>query len=334
MDELQYLASVAGIHLPYGVQVQQYIAQDAQPTLVTAPNGGIPAWLANYFDPKLIDVIVAPMKAALILGEQKKGDFTTDTATFVTIEPTGETSAYGDHNENGSTGINPTFPQRQSFHYQTMSQWGEREVMQAGVAGIDYVNRINQASILTLNKYQNKTYFYGVAGLQNYGLLNDPALPASIAATDPWNDAATDGGAVYEDIRRLFVQLQIQCNGTIDAETEMVLGLSPTIAVALNKTNQYNVNVTDQLKKNFPNLTVITAPEYGLVDGDPLAPDELVQLIAKNIDGQVTGTCAFTEKLRAHPIIVGASNWKQKKSQGSFGAVIFRPFAIASMTGV
>lgn len=329
MDELQYLASVAGIHLPYGVQVQQYIAQDAQPTLVTAPNGGIPAWLANYFDRKLIDVIVAPMKAALILGEQKKGDFTTDTATFVTIEPTGETSAYGDHNENGSTGINPTFPQRQAFHYQTMSQWGEREVMQAGLAGIDYVNRINQASILTINKYQNKTYFYGVAGLQNHGLLNDPALPASIAATDPWNDATTDGGEVYEDIRRLFVQLQTQCNGTIDAETEMVLGLSPTIAVALNKTNQFNVNVTDQLKKNFPNLTVITAPEYGLVDGD-----ELVQLIVKQIDGQMTGTCAFTEKLRAHPIIVGTSNWKQKKSQGSFGAVIFRPFAIASMTGV
>ena len=99
--------------------------------------------------------------------------------------------------------------------------------------------------------------------------------------------------------------------------------------MALNKTNQFNVNVTDQLKKNFPNLEVITAPEYGLVDGD-----ELVQLIVKQIDGQMTGTCAFTEKLRAHPIIVGTSNWKQKKSQGSFGAVIFRPFAIASMTGV
>lgn len=326
MDPL--VLAMYGIHLPQGVRVEA-IAQDAQIATVTTPNGGIPSYLLNYMDPKIIDVIVAPMKAAEIVGETKKGDWTTETATFPVVESTGEVSSYGDYSENGSVGVNGVFPQRQSYHYQTMTQWGEMQLEKAGLAGIDYAARINIASVLTLNKYQNKTYFFGVAGLQNYGLLNDPSLEASILPTDPWNDPATTADVVYEDIRRIFVQLQTQCNGTIDTETAMTLALSPTAAVALNKTNQFNVNVYDQIKKNFPNLEVKTAPEYSLESGD-----EFVQMIVKEIDGQETATCAFTEKMRAHRIVLETSSYKQKKSQGTWGTVIFRPFAIASMLGV
>ena len=64
-----------------------------------------------------------------------------------------------------------------------MTQWGERELERAGLARIDWANRVNIASALTLNKYQNKTYFFGVSGLQNYGLLNDPSLSTAISPT-------------------------------------------------------------------------------------------------------------------------------------------------------
>ena len=56
-------------------------------------------------------------------------------------------------------------------------------------------------------------------------------------------------------------------------------------------------------------------------------------MIAENIEGQETGTCAFTEKMRAHAIVRDTSSFLQKKSQGTFGSVIFRPFAIASLIG-
>ena len=36
----------------------------------------------------------------------------------------------------------------------------------------------------------------------------------------------------------------------------------------------------------------------------------------------------------AHPIVVGASSFKQKKSQGTWGTVIFRPFLIAQMLAI
>ena len=47
---------------------------------------------ANYIDPDFIEVLTTPNKAAVILGEAKKGDWTTMTATFPVIESTGEVS--------------------------------------------------------------------------------------------------------------------------------------------------------------------------------------------------------------------------------------------------
>ena len=300
------------------------LAMDAQPGLTTVGNSGIPAWMLNYVDPQLIEIILQPTKAAEVFGEMKKGDWTTETATFMTVEPTGEVSSYGDYNNNGVSGVNVNFPQRQSYHYQVFTRWGEREVARAGEAKIDYVARVNEASINALNRFQNKTYLFGVKGLQNYGVLNDPSLPATTAAAKTW--ANSTGEEVYESIRKLFQTLLKQTGGKIDMNTPLLLVCSPTASVDLTKTNQYNVNVIDQLKKNFPNLRVETIPEYSATSG------ETVQLIVEELDGQRTLDCAFTEKMRAHNMVLEASSIKQKKSQGTWGAIIYRPFCIATMT--
>jgi hypothetical protein len=308
-------------------------ACDAQPSLITVSNAGIPAFLSTFVDPKLIEVLVSPMNAALVVGsEVKKGDWTTETAMFPVIESTGEVSSYGDYSENGTAGANFNFPQRQSYHYQVMTQWGEKQLQRAGLARIDFANRLNIASILTLNKFQNKTYFFGVAGLQNYGLLNSPELSAAIvpntkvAGGTAWTNATAN--EVFADIQKLYRQLQTQANGRVELDTVLTLALSPIAQVGLTKTTDFNVNVADLLKKNFPNMTVKTAPEYSTVSG------ELVQLIADEIEGQRTADTAFTEKLRAHPVVVRASSYEQKKSQGTWGTIIFRPAFISQMLGV
>lgn len=305
-------------------KIASALAMDAQPGLTTVGNSGIPAWMLNYVDPQLIEVILQPTKAAEVFGEMKKGDWTTETATFMTVEPTGEVSSYGDYNNNGVSGVNVNFPQRQSYHYQVFTRWGEREVARAGEAKIDYVARVNEASVNALNRFQNKTYLFGVKGLQNYGVLNDPSLPASTTAAKTW--ANSTGEEVYESIRKLFQTLLKQTGGKIDMNTPLLLVCSPTASVDLTKTNQYNVNVIDQLKKNFPNLRVETIPEYSAASG------ETVQLIVEELDGQRTLDCAFTEKMRAHNMVLEASSIKQKKSQGTWGAIIYRPFCIATMT--
>ena len=337
-----------GIHLlpetvdfmPAGYAQDSAYAFDAQPTLVTVSNAGIPAWLTTYLDPDFVKVLVQPMRAAEIFGEAKKGTWLDDTAMFPIVENTGEVSSYGDYNENGSSGANVNFVQRQSYHYQTMTQWGEKEMERMGLAKIGWAAQLNTASALVLNKFQNKTYFFGVSNLQNYGLLNDPSLSASLQpgpkaygsnAHGPWITSGVvtaTANEIYTDIQSLFTELVVQAPGLIEMDSKMTLAMSPGSEVALTATNSFNVNVADLLKKNFPNITVKTAPEYALSSGN------FVQLIADAVEGQDTGYCAFTEKMRAHPIVTGHSAFSQKKSQGTWGAIVRQPFAIANMLGV
>lgn len=312
------------------------LAMDAQPTLVTTSNGGIPAYLANYLDPEFVRVLVTPMRIGEIIGEEKKGDWTTASAQFPVVESTGFVTSYGDYSNTGSSTANYNWEPRQPYHFQTITQWGEQELEKAGEARINFAQDLNIASALIIQKAHNKIGFYGVSGLQNYGLLNDPALPASIAPAASGTSGGTtwatkDGGGVYGDIQLLYTQLVAQSKGLVDRQTRMVLALSPESEANFTKTNQYNVNVSDQLKKNFPNLRVVSAVEYS---GAGTGSTELVQLIAEEVEGTKTAFNAFTEKLRAHPVVVGLSSFKQKKSGGNYGAVIRRPILVASMAGV
>jgi hypothetical protein len=332
-----------GIHFPPGPMalVQEGMAfdfnyaMDAQPTAITVSNAGIPWFLSNIMDPKVITVLVTPNKAAEILGETKKGDWTTRTMTFSLVESVGETSSYGDWSNNGMVNANVQFPERQSYHYQTITIWGEKQLAEAGLAKIDWASRLNIASAMVLNKFQNNTYFYGVAGLQNYGLLNDPSLSAALTPGTKANAGLgvtwplATANEIFTDIQSMYQQIaSVQTNGAIDRTTPMVLALSPASEVYLLNTNSFGISATDLLKKGFPNLKIITAPQY------TNAGVNTAQLIVKEVDGQEVGYTAFTEKMRAHPIVIGLSEFRQKKSQGSWGSIILLPAAISTMVGI
>lgn len=322
------LAQDAGIVYQTGFQPRELdnmaratVANDAD--LITAPNAGILALFTTYVDPRVIEIAVEPMKAAQIFGETKKGTWVDDNLQFPIAESTGEVSSYDDFGTNGMSGANVNWENRQPYHYQTIVEVGEREVERAGAAKLDWVARKQIAAALVLNKFQNKSYFYGVSGLQNYGILNDPSLSASLPGSD-W-DALT-AEQVFASIQGdLYGRLIGQTKGLIDRDFAGVLLLSPQNEVNLLKTNQYNVNVVDQLKKNFPNLRIETAPEMSTVAG------ELVYLIVEEYEGVRTIEPTFTEKMRVHPMVLGLSSWQQKRSQGTVGAIIYRPLMVASL---
>ena len=337
--DINVLAEKAGIHF-YGYQPkfaldEAQMAHDSQPSMITTANGGIPWFLTNFFDTKIIDVLLTPVKAVQVVGEEtKKGDWTTNTAMFIVQENTGTVSAYGDNSNSGSSDVNYNFPERQSFHYQTHIKYGQRELDMAGLARISLATAKTNSAIIRLNKFQNSSYFFGVSGLMNYGLFNDPNLSAPItpsvkaAGGVAWSLSTTTGLEVYADIQTLYSRLATQTNGNVDTSSKMVLAMSPTSETALLKTTQFNVNVMDNLKKNFPNMRIETAPEYATASG------QFVQLILEEFEGVRTAFCAFTEKLRAFPVIVGNSNFSQKMAQGTFGCIIVRPIMIVSMLGV
>lgn len=327
-----FIPMAKGFLEPHELAMDYSLAMDAQPAMITTSNAGIPAFLTTLVDPEMVRVLVTPNNAVQILGETKKGDWTTQTTMFPVIESTGEVSSYGDFNNNGSVGANANWVNRQSYLYQTITQWGELELDRAAEARINYAQELNIASALIMDKFQNNSYFYGMAGLQCYGLLNDPSLPASIVPTTKTAGGTTwavaTAAEIYDDVVKLYTQLVTQTKGIIDRKTSMVMAMSPEIEANLTKTNQYNVNVTDQIAKNFPNLRIETATQYSTASG------QLIQLFVDKIDGKDTGYCAFNEKMRAHAVIPDVSSFKQKKTGGTWGAVIRYPVAFASMLGV
>ena len=335
MRDAQLIAELArkGIVLPPGVKdistPLSDFAMDAAsvtPTLIGTPNAGIPTYLTTYVDPKVIDVLVSPMTAAQIVGESKKGDWTTLTAAFIQAEPTTEVATYGDYSADGSSGTNINYPQRQSYFFQTWTRWGERELEMAGAGRVDLAAQLNYASALGLAKFLNKAYLYGISGLQNYGLTNDPNLPTPVTATVNWATAAPED--VFNSIVAMFKQLQVQSQGIIKQRDELKLALPPTAAADINRVNTYGLSAAKLLLDAFPKMELVEVPEYDTVSG------RLVQMWAPRVEGQETATCAFTEKMRAHAIERYSSYFRQKKSAGTWGAVVYRPFAVTQLLGV
>ena len=350
-----HLAETYGIVLP---EVRSYLpnelrampfgmAADAQPTLITTSNSGIPAFLTTMVDPDIIRILLAPNKAATIIDEVKKGDWTDQTWMFPVVESTGEVSSYGDFSENGRTGANTNFPQRQSFLYQTIIEYGELELDRAGKARISWASELDQSAVKILNKFQNLSYFRGISNIQNYGLQNDPYLSSSLT---PGTKAAGNGNVwvynntinatpneVFLDIQSMFIELVNQTAGLVDEETPMTLALSPVSAMALTSTNSFNVNVNDLLAKNFPKLKIVTAIQYGVLSAanpQGLVAGNFVQLIANEVEGQKVAICSYNEKLRNHPIIRYMSSFRRKQTQGTWGTIVKFPAGIAGMIGI
>lgn len=320
--------------------LDEFMAMDAptyqQPGLITSPNAGIPAFLTTYIDPKLIEVLLTPLKSEDIYGATKKGDWTDQTLMFGMVEMTGEVSAYGDWNNDGVSNANVNWPQRQTFLFQTITQWGDLELDRMALARVDWAARLNISSANTLNRFANLMNFFGVSNLQLYGGLNDPALaPALTPATKAaggtsWANALPT--EVLADVQAAYAQLQSYTAGSpgnVELTTRMTLALSPASEVYLVNQNQYGMVARDMIKVAFPNLTIKTAPEY--LSGSTYS----FQLIVDEwFDGQRTMESAFTVKMRAGRIVPDLSAFKQKKTAGGAGTIVYRPMGVVAMAGI
>ena len=204
-----------------------------------------------------------------------------------------------------------------------------QELERAGLARLDWVSQQQVSNALALAKQENDVYFYGVGNLQNYGLITSPDLPPAITPSFSWlTSASATANTIYQDIVRMFIQLQAQTNGVLQMDAPMVLALSPQNAVVLKEITQYNTNSVEVLiKQNFPNIRIETAIQYATASG------QLVQLFCEELEGQRTVECIFSSKMRAHQMVIGSSSWSQKRSSSAFGTIWYRPMLCCSMLG-
>ena len=325
-------------YLPDEFRSDFAMAMDAQPALQTPPNAGVPQWLTAYFSPEVVRVFQTPNKGAEIFPEKKEGTWVMKTAFFPVIENTGEVSSYGDFNDNARSGVNSSFVERDAYLYQTHVEYGDMEVELAGLARLSWVSELNISAAKTLDKFQDYTYHSGVAGLRNYGILNDPSLSPALtpsvkaAGGTKWvtgGQATATPNEVYNDILALFTELVgVQAIGLVDENTKFKLVSPNAVAAGLGAINNFGLTFRKALQDFLPNVEFVTDPRYATPAGN------VIQLIATEIDGKDTGYCGFNEKMRDHRLVPATSSIKQKKTAGTWGCIVRYPLAIATMIGV
>lgn len=307
------------------------LANDA--AMVTAANSGVPVEFTSYIDPMVIPILTATRGAREIFGEAKKGDWTTSYARFQTSEITGEVEAYTDYGQGGASDVNPTFPVRTQYIYQTNIRYGDREVDVASRARLQLAADKQRAAATVIDIASNKFALYGVAGLEIYGLLNDPNLPAAVSpqpnadSKTLWADKSTK--EIYEDVLYLFGKMADRGAGHIDANTELVLATSPATQVQLGKATDFNISARQMLETYFPRIRFVALPELVTATSGTS-----ILLVAPTIEGLPTAQIGFSEKFRAMRLIPESSSFHQKFVGSSYGTIIYRPFAIGTMTGV
>lgn len=328
-----------GIVFDTGAPIRGILANDSidqlanDAAMVTAANSGIPVEFTSYIDPMVIPILTATRGAREIFGEAKKGDWTTSYARFQTSEITGEVEAYTDYGQGGASDVNPTFPVRTQYIYQTNIRYGDREVDVASRARLQLAADKQRAAATVIDIASNKFALYGVAGLEIYGLLNDPNLPASVtplpnaASKTRWEDKSTK--EIYEDVLYLFSKMAERGAGHIDANTELVLATSPATQVQLGKATDFNISARQMLETYFPKIRFVAFPELATETGGTS-----ILLVAPTIEGLPTAQIGFSEKFRAMRLIPESSSFHQKFVGSSYGTIIYRPFAIGKMTSI
>jgi hypothetical protein len=177
----------------------------------------------------------------------------------------------------------------------------------------------------------NKYAFYGVEGLNIYGLLNDPNLNADITPTtgangNTWEAKSAD--EIMSDFAKMYGKLYERSNGWIDGNTRTKLVIAPAALAELNKVNAFGASVKKMLADTYPNMEILSAPEMVTGSGN------LAMILADEVNGQPTVEFGYSEKYKAHSIIRDSSSMYQKISAGTYGAIVYMPFAIVTMLGV
>lgn len=324
----------------YGIDVAQYsvvgtqeegvMAMDA--ALLTTPNAGIPVELLTFFDNRAIDILMAKRAATKIFNEVKAGTRADLVRKFRVLEKTGYTQPYSDYANNGKADVNYNFPARENYLFETTIAYGDQEVAETSRAKINLVSDKQASAATAIAVDMNKFYMNGVAGLQNYGILNQPNLPSAIVAKNGAAGTATwstkTGTEIYNDIVALMSDIASRTEGNVDQETKYKLIVGPSSNAELNKLNAFGTEtVLALIKRNFPNLEVVVAPEYD-------DSTKKIQLIALDVDGTPTGEMAFSEKLIAGRLIPDLSSYRQKFMAGTYGCVVYRPVLVSTMTGI
>lgn len=348
----QALAAV-GLHLP-----QAYI-RDSFRALVgdsndVAPNGPsiagvttpsmataiqfLQAWLPGF-----VRVATAARKIDDLIGVNTVGAWEDEEVVQGVLEPIGGAQVYTDHANVPLASWNVNFERRTVVRFEQGFEVGSLEEARAARMRVSTAAEKRSSSALALDIQRNRVGFYGYNDGDNrtYGFLNDPALSAYVTVP-----AGTGGGTgwntktfteICTDLRVALARLRVNSKDVVDpSSTPITLAVASSAVDYLSTTGEYGqVSVVDWLKKNYPNVRIVSAPELNDANGGVA----VFYLYADKVDdGASDDSATFVQVVPARFMALGvekrAKGYLEDFANATAGTMVKRPFACVRYSGI
>ena len=267
---------------------------DEAPALQTVPSVGTPVQFLQWWSPKVIKTVYAKRAADEILGVTNAGSWEDAEVVVPEVETTGQAALYGDYVNGENSNFNVNFNKRAVVRFLSTVSVGTLEEMQISRMRMSAKERkmVATANALEIQRNQVAVNGFLVGNQANYGILNDPRLPAY--GTLPANDkgktdwASKTYGEIVNDIRTMLKELEVKMAGLFSSRDDaftMVLPMAASQAMtAVPQYNSYGFDgsVEAWFKKAYPRARIIYAPQFDKA----LGGQNVVLIFVDEVDGE------------------------------------------------
>jgi hypothetical protein len=298
-------------------------------------SSGVPNVLTAVWTTRFFKQIYQSTPFRELTTADQQGTFGTTNVKYPLIQGSGVSKLYADHSGLGDSSINLNYLTQQTVTLQRTLTYGDMQTAVMGMAKVDYVAWLREyvATLITLD--QNNIGFNGFAGMQCYGLLNNPGLnPVLVAGSGQWITSGTYA-SVVSDIITTVQSIQTLGAGQVDTDDEFIIGLPPCVFGALLYQNSFGMSVKAYIEGVYPKCKFIQVQNY-TGTGTPLgsvAPNYM-QVIFKQIAGQDTALGVFSSLYNSHGVVRLLSSYNEKVSYVLGGTVLPMPIGVATLSGI
>lgn len=317
------------------------LAMDDTTGLITTAGIGTPVQFLQAWLPGFVRTLTSARKIDELIGVSVVGKWEDEEIVQGILEPLGKAVPYGDYTNIPLSSYNTEWARRTVLRFEQGFKVGVLEEARAARIKVSTAAEKRGAAATSLDIERNRIGFYGYNGGTNrtYGFLNDPTLPAYIAA------AAGVGGTTWAlktyleicaDVRSMVARLRSATGDNFDPDTaKFTMALATNVIEYLGTVSEFGNSVRAWAKATYPGLRFVSAPELNLANGGA----NVAYMYPERIeDGASDDSRVWLQAVpaRFQPLGVekGAKGYVEDFTNATAGVMVKRPYAIQRLTGI
>jgi hypothetical protein len=312
-------------------------AMDSALTGPAVTNGAMLSHMLQTWLPGTLRVVTQVRNIDEIAGITTVGRWEDELISLRVAEPAAKAELYGDTTNIPLADYRQSIESRGIVRFEQGFQVGKLEDARQAAIGYQAADEKRRAATESLDISRNQVGFYGFnqPDTNVYGLLNDPSLPAYLTTGTPWATATFD--QLVTEFNRLYSQIETQMGGQVKDSAKFVLVLPNGYRSIFSVYSSAASGMTFRkwLQDEFPNLRVVTSPEFKDANGGLDVAYLFVENAAEQDDSDIE-SASLAQPVPVRYQVLGSENrikgYIEDAINATAGIFILRPWAFARMT--